>query len=72
VRRSTTTDMRRLNSPLLSRTGNVSARAISWCKYPAFPRVPAQRLVAAGFAIPARSDTAPTEEAYKRNRRSMS
>ena len=31
--------------------------------------VPAQRLVAAGFAEFQPLDTAPTEEAYKRNRR---
>ncbi|MDB5600407.1 MAG: hypothetical protein JWN71_2451 [Xanthobacteraceae bacterium] len=46
-----------------------SARAISVVQYLVSLGVPAQRLVAAGFAEFQPLDTAPTEEAYKRNRR---
>ena len=46
-----------------------NARAISVVQYLVFLGVPAQRLVAAGFAEFQPLDTAPTEEAYKRNRR---
>jgi chemotaxis protein MotB len=46
-----------------------SARAISVVQYLISLGVPAQRLVAAGFAEFQPLDTSPTEEAYKRNRR---
>ena len=46
-----------------------AARSISVVQYLVFLGVPAQRLVAAGFAEFQPLDTAPTEEAYKRNRR---
>jgi len=46
-----------------------SARAISVVQYLISRGVPAQRLVAAGFAEFQPLDTANTEEAYKRNRR---
>jgi chemotaxis protein MotB len=46
-----------------------SARAISVVQYLVSLGVPPQRLVAAGFAEFEPLDTAPTEEAYKRNRR---
>src|SRR5689334_6191696 len=46
-----------------------SARAISVVQYLISRGVPAQRLVAAGFAEFRPLDTANTEEAYKRNRR---
>ncbi|MBI5130516.1 MAG: peptidoglycan -binding protein [Rhodopseudomonas palustris] len=46
-----------------------SARAISVVQYLVSLGVPAQRLVAAGFAEFQPLDTANTEEAYKRNRR---
>jgi chemotaxis protein MotB len=46
-----------------------SARAISVVQYLVSLGVPAQRLVAAGFAEFQPLDPAPNEEAYKRNRR---
>ena len=46
-----------------------SARAISVVQYLISRGIPAQRLVAAGFAEFQPLDTASTEEAYKRNRR---
>jgi chemotaxis protein MotB len=46
-----------------------SARAISVVQYLVSLGVPAQRLVAAGFAEFQPLDTGTTEEAYKRNRR---
>ena len=46
-----------------------SARAISVVQYLISRGVPAQRLVAAGFAEFQPLDTGNTEEAYKRNRR---
>ena len=46
-----------------------SARAISVVQYLITRGLPAQRLVAAGFAEFQPLDTANTEEAYKRNRR---
>ena len=46
-----------------------AARAISVVQYLVSLGVPAQRLVAAGFAEFQPLDTAPTEDAYKRNRR---
>ena len=46
-----------------------SARAISVVQYLISLGVPAQRLVAAGFAEFQPLDTAQTEDAYKRNRR---
>jgi chemotaxis protein MotB len=64
------TDMRPINSPLFKSNWELSsARAISVVQYLVFLGVPAQRLVAAGFAEFQPLDTAPTEEAYKRNRR---
>src|SRR6478736_4913499 len=63
-------DMRPINSPLFKSNWELSsARAISVVQYLVFLGVPAQRLVAAGFAEFQPLDTAPTEEAYKRNRR---
>ena len=58
------------NSPLFKSNWELSsARAISVVQYLISLGVPAQRLVAAGFAEFQPLDTAPTEEAYKRNRR---
>ena len=59
-----------LNSPLFKSNWELSsARAISVVQYLISLGVPAQRLVAAGFAENQPLDTAQTEEAYKRNRR---
>ena len=64
------TDVRPINSPLFKSNWDLSAaRAISVVQYLTSLGVPAQRLVAAGFAEFQPLDTAPTEEAYKRNRR---
>jgi len=58
------------NSPLFKSNWELSsARAISVVQYLISLGVPAQRLVAAGFAEFQPLDTAQTEEAYKRNRR---
>src|SRR5436305_6988807 len=59
-----------LNSPVFKSNWELSsARAISVVQYLISLGVPAQRLVAAGFAEFQPLETAPTEEAYKRNRR---
>jgi chemotaxis protein MotB len=59
-----------LNSPLFKTNWELSsARAISVVQYLISLGVPAQRLVAAGFAEFQPLDTAQTEDAYKRNRR---
>src|SRR6478752_3917424 len=64
------TDVRPINSPLFKSNWELSsARAISVVQYLVSLGVPAQRLVAAGFAEFQPLDTAPNEEAYKRNRR---
>src|ERR1700734_3729369 len=64
------TDARPINSPLFKSNWELSsARAISVVQYLISLGVPAQRLVAAGFAEFQPLDTAPTEEAYKRNHR---
>ena len=64
------TDVRPINSPLFKSNWELSsARAISVVQYLITLGVPAQRLVAAGFAEFQPLDTAATEEAYKRNRR---
>ncbi len=65
------TDVRPItNSPLFKSNWELSsARAISVVQYLMSLSVPAQRLVAAGFAEFQPLDPAPTEEAYKRNRR---
>jgi chemotaxis protein MotB len=64
------TDMRPINSPLFKSNWDLSsARAISVVQYLVSLGIPAQRLVAAGFAEFQPLDTAQTEEAYKRNRR---
>jgi chemotaxis protein MotB len=64
------TDMRPINSPLFKSNWELSsARAISVVQYLVSLGVPAQRLVAAGFAEFQPLDTAQTEDAYKRNRR---
>jgi chemotaxis protein MotB len=64
------TDVRPINSPLFKSNWDLSsARAISVVQYLVSLGVPAQRLVAAGFAEFQPLDTAQTEEAYKRNRR---
>ena len=65
------TDVRPIiNSPLFKSNWELSsARAISVVQYLVSLGVPAQRLVAAGFAEFQPLDTAQTEEAYKRNRR---
>ena len=58
------------NSPQFKSNWELSsARAISVVQYLISLGVPAQRLVAAGFAEFQPLDSAPTEEAYKRNRR---
>src|SRR5712672_1325674 len=64
------TDVRPINSPLFKSNWELSsARAISVVQYLISLGVPAQRLVAAGFAEFQPLDTAATEDAYKRNRR---
>src|SRR6201995_4074609 len=65
------TDVRPIiNSPVFKSNWELSsARAISVVQYLISLGVPAQRLVAAGFAEFQPLDTAQTEEAYKRNRR---
>ncbi len=64
------TDVRPINSPLFKSNWELSAgRAISVVQYLISLGVPSQRLVAAGFAEFQPLDAAPTEEAYKRNRR---
>src|SRR3989441_8251593 len=64
------TDMRPINSTLFKSNWELSsARAISVVQYLVFLGVPAQRLVAAGFAEFQPLDPAPNEDAYKRNRR---
>lgn len=64
------TDVRPINSPLFKSNWELSAgRAISVVQYLISLGVPSQRLVAAGFAEFQPLDTAPTEEAYRRNRR---
>jgi chemotaxis protein MotB len=58
------------NSPLFKTNWELSsARSISVVQYLISLGVPAQRLVAAGFAEFQPLDTAQTEDAYKRNRR---
>jgi len=64
------TDVRPISSGVFKSNWELSsARAISVVQYLVSLGVPAQRLVAAGFAEFQPLDTAPTEEAYKRNRR---
>jgi chemotaxis protein MotB len=65
------TDVRPItNSPLFKSNWELSsARAISVVQYLISLGVPAQRLVAAGFAEFQPLDTGNTEDAYKRNRR---
>jgi len=64
------TDVRPISSPQFKSNWELSAaRAISVVQYLVSLGVPAQRLVAAGFAEFQPLDPATTEEAYKRNRR---
>lgn len=64
------TDMRPIASPQFKSNWELSsARAISVVQYLVSLGVPAQRLVAAGFAEFQPLDPEKTEEAYKRNRR---
>ncbi len=64
------TDVRPVNGPNFKSNWELSsARAISVVQYLISLGVPAQRLVAAGFAEFQPLDTGNTEEAYKRNRR---
>jgi len=64
------TDVRPINSPLFKSNWELSsARAISVVQYLISLGVPAQRLVAAGFAEFQPLDIGVTEEAYRRNRR---
>jgi len=64
------TDVRPINSPLFKSNWELSsARAISVVQYLISLGVPAQRLVAAGFAEFQPLDTSASEDAYKRNRR---
>ena len=64
------TDIRPINSPLFKSNWELSsARAIAVVQYLVSLGVPAQRLVAAGFAEFQPLDIANTEEAFKRNRR---
>ena len=64
------TDVRPINSPIFKSNWELSsARAISVVQYLISLGVPAQRVVAAGFAEFQPLDTAGTEDAYKRNRR---
>jgi chemotaxis protein MotB len=64
------TDVRPINSPVFKSNWELSsARSISAVQYLISLGVPAQRLVAAGFAEFQPLDTANTEDAYRRNRR---
>jgi chemotaxis protein MotB len=64
------TDVRPINSPIFKSNWELSsARAISVVQYLVSLGVPAQRLVAAGFAEFQPLDTSATEEAFRRNRR---
>lgn len=64
------TDVRPINSPQFKSNWELSsARAISVVQHLVSLGVPAQRLVAAGFAEFQPLDPGTTEEAYKRNRR---
>ena len=64
------TDVRPINSPVFKSNWELSsARAISVVQYLISLGVPAQRLVAAGFAEYQPLDTGNTEDAYRRNRR---
>ncbi len=64
------TDVRPISSPQFKSNWELSsARAISVVQYMISRGVPAQRLVAAGFAEFQPLDTYKTDEAYKRNRR---
>ena len=64
------TDVRPINSPLFKSNWELSsARAISVVQYLISLGVPAQRLVAAGFAEYQPIDPGNTEDAYRRNRR---
>ncbi|CAN5357258.1 peptidoglycan -binding protein [soil metagenome] len=64
------TDVRPINSPQFKSNWELSsARAISVVQYLVSLGVPAQRLVAAGFAEFQPLDPEKTEDAYKRNRR---
>ena len=64
------TDVRPVNGPTFHSNWELSsARAISVVQYLISRGVPAQRLVAAGFAEFQPLDTGTTEDAYKKNRR---
>jgi chemotaxis protein MotB len=64
------TDVRPINSPIFKSNWELSsARAISVVQYLISLGVPAERLVAAGFAEYQPLDPANTEEAFRRNRR---
>ncbi|MGJ4970306.1 MULTISPECIES: peptidoglycan -binding protein [unclassified Bradyrhizobium] len=64
------TDVRPINSPVFKSNWELSsARAISVVQYLISLGVPAQRLVAAGFAEFQPLDPANTEDAFRRNRR---
>src|SRR6185312_4797049 len=64
------TDVRPINSPIFQSNWELSsARAISVVQYLISKGVPAQRLVAAGFAEYQPLDPGNTEDAYRRNRR---
>jgi len=64
------TDVRPINSPVFKSNWELSsARAISVVQYLISLGVPAQRLVAAGFAEFQPLDNGNTEEAFRRNRR---
>src|SRR6516165_2893487 len=64
------TDVRPINSPIFKSNWELSsARAISVVQYLISLGVPAQRVVAAGFAEFQPLDTGNTEDAYRRNRR---
>jgi len=64
------TDVRPINSPVFKSNWELSsARAISVVQYMISLGVPAQRLVAAGFAEFQPLDAGNTEEAFRRNRR---
>ena len=64
------TDVRPINSPVFKSNWELSsARAISVVQYLISLGVPAQRLVAAGFAEFQPLDPGNTEDAFRRNRR---
>ena len=64
------TDVRPISGPIFKSNWDLSsARAIAVVQYMVSKGIPAQRLVAAGFAEFQPLDAGTTDEAYRRNRR---